>query len=322
MIGDPLVGAPQTNHEPPLAHPARSLIGDARVGGRRALRAFVSAAGVALVAGISACGGDDGGTGTATFTTWGEEYIEEGIPADPTGQEGFVDGWALVFEKFLVHYTGITVADSGGAVGARLEGSRLVDNVHPGRKTLVQFAGLEAKSWDRVSYQITPARADAVLVSATADDRDRMVQGGYSLYVLATATKGAVTKKLRWGFAMGTDYTLCEAEQGGKLTQGLVVRDGAEDVSELTTHADHLFYDRLQAGATGTVTSLRFDAIAAADTDGDGEITLDELAKVPLDVKLYDPSGLPAGDMKAFVTALARTVGHYRGEGECAVRPD
>ena len=276
-----------------------------------------------LAVALPGCGADDAaaGKGTATFTSWGEEYIEEGIPADPTGQAGFADGWSLKYDKFLVHYADITVADSAGTVAAKLSGSRLVDNTRPGKKTLVQLTGLEAKAWDRVSYKISPATADAQIVAGDAADRDLMVKGGYSLYVSGTLTKGAVTKKIRWGFAIGTQYSLCESEQGGKLTQGLVVRDGAEDVSELTTHGDHLFYDRLQAGATGTVTSLRFDTLAAADKDGDGEVTLDELAATQLDVKLYDPSGLPAGDMRAFVTALARTVGHYRGEGECTVSP-
>lgn len=283
---------------------------------------FVPVASILLAASISACGADAAaGKGTATFTTWGEAYVEEGIPADPGGQAGFVDGWSLKYDKFLVCYAEVTVADSSGAVGAKMAGSRLVDNTKPGKKTVVKFTDLEAKAWERVSYRIAPATADTEVVAGEASDRDLMVKGGYSLYVSGTLTKGAVTKKIRWGFALGTQYSLCEAEQGGKLTQGIVVRDGAEDVSELTTHGDHLFYDRLQAGATGTVTSLRFDTLAAADADGDGEVTLDELAAAQLDVKLYDPSGLPAGDMKAFVSALARTVGHFRGEGECAVSP-
>ena len=41
---------------------------------------------------LCACGADDG-TGTASFSTWGEEYIEREIPADPSGEDGFVDGW-------------------------------------------------------------------------------------------------------------------------------------------------------------------------------------------------------------------------------------
>lgn len=79
-------------------------------------------------------------------------------------------------------------------------------------------------------------------------------------------------------------------------------------------------HDRLQASPNPAVaTSLRFDALAAADANADGEVTLDELTAAPLDVRLYDPSGLGAVNFGAFVTALARTVGHFRGEGECTV---
>jgi len=49
-------------------------------------------------------------------------------------------------------------------------------------------------------------------------------------------------------------------------------------------------------------------------------LTLEELNAKPLNVRLYDPSGLGAATHGAFVTALARTVGHFRGEGECTVR--
>jgi hypothetical protein len=66
-------------------------------------------------------------------------------------------------------------------------------------------------------------------------------------------------------------------------------------------------------------TSLRFDEKAAADTDGDGEITLAELDAQTLDVTRYNPSPFTVSTLGAFVTSLARTVGHFRGEGECAI---
>jgi hypothetical protein len=66
-------------------------------------------------------------------------------------------------------------------------------------------------------------------------------------------------------------------------------------------------------------TSLRFEEKAAADQDGDGEITLAELDAQPIDVRRYDPSGLDAPSLGAFMTSLSRTVGHFRGEGECQV---
>jgi hypothetical protein len=67
------------------------------------------------------------------------------------------------------------------------------------------------------------------------------------------------------------------------------------------------------------VTSLRFDAMAAADTNGDNEVTMAELEAQTIDVTRYNPSPFTVSTMGAFVTSLARTVGHFRGEGECAV---
>ena len=49
-----------------------------------------------LVPLLAACG-DDPADGRITATVYGEEFIEEGIPADV-----FSDGWAVSFDTFLV----------------------------------------------------------------------------------------------------------------------------------------------------------------------------------------------------------------------------
>lgn len=268
------------------------------------------------------------GQGAATFTTWGEAYIEEGIGADPTGESGFIDGWSIKYDKFLVHFSSIVVADDSGSVGAELSGSRFVDNVAPGAKELVTFEELEAKAWDAVSYTIAPATADAVVVSGDPADLAMMTSKGYSLYVEGKATKSeggaTLTKTFHWGFSTATRYFDCRSERDGKHERGLVIRAGSTESIELTTHGDHLFYDRLQASPDPAVqTALRFDALAEADEaphgDADGELSLAELDQRAIDVTKYDPSGLDAPTLGAFVRALARTVGHYRGEGECTM---
>jgi hypothetical protein len=273
---------------------------------------------------VAAC--SDDGQGTAKFTTWGEEYIEDQIPADPTGEGGFVDGWTVEYEKFLVAFHAITVADSKGDVAATMPGSKFVDNVVPGRKDLISFPDLDAKSWDRVSYQIKPALADSEVVAGSAADRDMMVANGFSVYVSGSATKtGAdgqqVKKTFHWGFKTATQYSDClQAEESGQPIEGIVITNGGTDVSELTTHGDHFFYDRLMSSPNPAVkTSLRFEEKAAADTNNDGEVTLDELLAQNIDVTKYDPSGFDAPKLGLFMTALARTVGHFRGEGECQV---
>jgi hypothetical protein len=279
---------------------------------------------IALAVAAAAC--SDGGTGAAKFTTWGEGYIMDGIPPDPSGEAGFVDGWTLTYDKFLVAFHDIVVANDKGETAATMAGSRLVDNKHPGRKDLVTFPDIPARAWSRVSYQIKPALPDSELVAASEADRDLMVAEGYSIYVSGAATKPdgvgqTIMKTFHWGFRTATQYKECQqAADSGLAIQGIVVTAGGTDTTELTTHGDHLYYDRLMASADPAVkTSLRFDEKAAADANEDGEITLAELSAVPIDVRRYDPSGLPAASLGAFMTALARTVGHFRGEGECAI---
>lgn len=280
-----------------------------------------------LVLGLasSACSGSDptgsGGEGTVSFTTWGEEYIEQEIPPDPGDHSGFIDGWTVSYEKFLVNFQNIKVADASGKIAAAMAGPWLVDNKVEGVKSLIDFERVAAKAWDRVSYEIAPATDDTELMrGATAADKQLMLDGGFSIYVAAVATKGELEKHYAWGFAIGTRYNECHSEQDGRDEAGVVVTNNSTVEVQLTTHGDHLYYDRLQASPDPAVnTSLRFDAIAAADKDDDGEVTLEELAATPLDVRLYDPSGFEAATQGAFVTSLARTIGHFRGEGECNI---
>lgn len=263
-----------------------------------------------------------GGEGKLSFTTWGEEYIEDEIPTDSEEVAGFIDGWTLKYSKFLVNFQKIRVADAKGNEAAAMDGSMLFDNHKKDVKTIIDFDGIEAKAWPAVSYEIAPVTSDTELSrSATDDDKQLMLDGGYSLYVEATATKDDVSKHFAWGFAIGTRYEECHSEQDGKDEEGVVVTNNGELEVQLTTHGDHLYYDRLQASTDPEIkTSLRFDTLAAADKDDDGEVTLEELDAAPLNVRLYDPSGLGAATQGAFVTSLARTVGHFRGEGECTIR--
>jgi len=288
---------------------------------------FTSLLGLAFLASLTsiACGSSDptgsGGEGKISFTTWGEEYIQDEIPPDSKEVTGFVDGWTVKYTKFLVNFQNIQVADAKGNKAASMDGSMLFNNQVKGVKSIIDFDGVEAKAWDQVSYEVAPVTDDTQLSdSATDEDKQMMIDGGFSFYVDATATKDDVTKHYAWGFAIGTRYQECHSEQEGKDEAGVVVTNNSDVEVQLTTHGDHLYYDRLQASPDPAIlTSLRFDTIAAADKDEDGEITLDELDAAPLNVRLYDPSGLGAATQGAFVTSLARTIGHFRGEGECTI---
>ena len=262
----------------------------------------------------SGCGGD-AGEGFLEFTVYGEDFIEEEIPAAPAaGEEGFVDGWSVRFSKFLICLGDITVANQAGEEGASDEIWRIHDLHRPGPHQIVSFADVEARRWDRVSFAIEPAGDHTLAGNASDADLELMQAGGYSIFAEGVAEKGGDSYSFAWGFDTSTSYSDCHHDDYG---EGVVVPAGGTDIAEITIHGDHLFYDDLQSADT----VLRFDAMAGADGDGDGVITLEELSFVDLTMLSEGSYGTGGDgtveDLGAFVTALTRTLGHWRGEGHC-----
>lgn len=261
--------------------------------------------------------GCDGGTGGVAFNTWGEEYIEDEIPSSE-----FEDGWSVRYDKFLLHIGHVTVADESGVIGAKMDGTLIVDHHLRGTKPVFAADGLTAQPWTVVSYEVPIGAESAELADGVTEaDRQRLLDSQASMLVTGSAVRDGVTKTFEWAFPKSTLYEGCEGDLHGKPTEGVLVTTGSADSAELTIHGDHLFYDDLQSESA----KLRFDPIADADADEDGEVTLSELSAVKLfhiEVGTYGTgSAAEINDLGAFVTALSQTVGHFRGEGECFSRP-
>ena len=218
---------------------------------------------------LAACAGE----GEIEVHVWGEEFIEEGIPAD-----AFADGWAVRFDGFAVELRDVSVA--GAALG---DGTFDLSEASMGAGQLVGSASVGAGDYDDLSFTI--ARVE----------------------IAGSAEKGGATKTFAWTFDMATSYTRCEA-----LTE---VPGGGVGEVEVTIHADHLFYDSLVSEDP----SLRFEAIAAADADADGEVTQAELEVAS--VGGYDPGNLEIDELWPFLVAQAQTMGHVDGEGHCVSAP-
>lgn len=261
-----------------------------------------------LLSVLSSCGG----MGKLSLTTWGEDYIEQEIPSTQ-----FEDGYTVKYTKFLVVVNEFALATKTGTVGPKQAKPVLVDVHKAGPVELELFSEVPAEKWDAVSWAIMPS-ADAVVIgSIDATDVSRMKTEGYSIWVEGTVSKGLISKRFAWGFKLNTRYSACSNEEG----EGVTVVTGSTAVVELTIHGDHFWYDDLQS-AKG---KLRGQAIVEADANLDGTVTqaeLDAVSLTTLPVGQYGTGG--ASQVKTlgdFVTSLGRTVGHFRGEGECQTTP-
>lgn len=265
---------------------------------------------------LLACSPSDGsdGEGAVVFTTYGEDFIEKEIPAGE-----IVDGWTVRYEKFLIAIGDIAIAEDGEAPAAKMPAPKLFDMKKRGEKVVFRASNVPGRPYPHVSFVVAPATAATENGNTTDADKKLMTDGGYSIYVEASLVKDTTTKRIAWGFRTSTLYDRCKGERNGKETDGVVVTNGGTEIVELTIHGDHFFYDHLQSAEA----QVRVENIALADVDGDGSVTLEELAtrrlaELPQSNGPYGTgSASNVNDLRAFVEALSRTLGHFRGEGEC-----
>lgn len=250
-----------------------------------------------LICLLPACDSADAEPGELRITMYGEDFIEDRVPADEV-----IDGWEVVFSKFLV-----AAHDIEARGGEKLPGSFVMD-LRPSSGGAGHDLGvLEMSSGlvGMVGYRIAPAAADAT-GNASAEDIAAMAEAGDSIRVVGTATKGDVTLTFDWGFSTDTHYAPCETEAD--------VPEGGEGVSQLTIHSDHLLYDDLDSEEP----NVAFDIIASADADGDMIITEGELAAVDITGETrYQVGSRDITDLWSFIEAQTKTVGHIDGEGHC-----
>ena len=231
----------------------------------------------ALLPLLGACGGGDW-----VVTTWGEDYIEEGIPAAE-----FDDGCAVVFDSFAVQITEAALLDGDGEVVGSVKAGGF-ELTEAGPQT-VGDVDVKATHYNTARFVIGPA-------------------GGPSVRAAGTLTCGEGTVTFDWSFDRTTTY-FCEPAD-------LTVPKGGEIETELTIHGDHLFYDGLE----NPDALLRGQPIVDADADGDGVVTQDELAAVDVAGLGYAVGQhSEVSDLGGFVDVLTQTLGQVDGEGHCQV---
>lgn len=246
---------------------------------------------LALNLALAAC---QGAPGAWEVRAWGERYAEEGIEAD-----AFADGWAVTFDRLEVALADLALEpDSLERKGAPVRlppGPAALDVARPseGGGHLAGRVEAETGSYPSMRFRLGH---DGAACSVRAE---------------GAARRGEETVRFDWCFVERTAY-LCEPEGGFE------VESDGELVSEVTVHADHLFYDDLLSATP----DLRFDLIASADVDGDGEASEAELASVELaDLDRYQVGSFDVDDLWGFLSHQATTLGHLNGEGHCAFVP-
>lgn len=217
-------------------------------------------------------------------TAYGEELVEDGIPA-----EVFVDGWEVSFARFDARLADVALEASGERVSAS-EAERIVDLAAASDGEGHFVAALPPRAaYEDLTFTVGP--------SATAP----------ALRVEGTASRGDVTKSFAWSFETETTY-VCAPRAASDPDVG---------VAQITIHADHLFYDDLDSPEP----NVAFDLIAAADADEDGVVTRDELQGTDIRTEeRYQVGSRGISDLWRYLEAQSGTVGHIDGEGHCNTR--
>jgi hypothetical protein len=241
-----------------------------------------------LLAGVAGCVADAPETGEHRITIYGEEFVEDEIPASET------DGWRVDFERFEVAVLSVEVRPENGEP-VFLDGPYRQDLTEDSSGTGHELARADVAEGPvgDLDYRIAPESGEAAVI----------VEG--------TAMNEGTEKSFAWSFETVTSYTNCETTAE--------IEEGEVATSELTIHADHLFYDSL----VDSEPDVRFGPIAEADADDDGDVTLAELTEVDIGGReRYGTGNVYADDLRAFLTAQTRTLGHIDGEGHCDTNLD
>lgn len=236
------------------------------------------------IAGCSDADEETPGEGAYTMTAYGEAFVEDKIPAEET------DGWEIEFSRLEVNIAELSARNDDGE-SVEVDEVFTVDLTEDSGgegHVLTTIEDAPAGRYNDLTYRIAPAN------------------GQPAIRVAGTATKDSTTKTFAWTFETDELYENCQTSA--------MLDDGGEATSELTIHADHFFYDDLESSEP----NVAFDLIASADADDDGEVTLEELADVDITGETrYQVGSRDITDLRGFVEAQTKTLGHIDGEGHC-----
>jgi hypothetical protein len=207
------------------------------------------------------------------------------VEASDAAVNGFVtdDGWTIQFEKLLVGMGYTMLAGDDCEVYGEARYMVLFDFAVPGKQKLGEVYGLDAceiqfhvsmpEFYGYLGNGVTVADRDMILDRADIKANDYRTT---SILARGNASRGSVTKHFAWRFREDYAFTECENAMGELVNTNLRLKGGDELRPLVTFHPNELFRDAIEADA-----KIRFDPLAAADTNADGEVSLEEVSQIP-----------------------------------------
>ncbi len=196
------------------------------------------------------------------------------------------DGWKIQFDKLLVGLGNVQLVGDDCNDYANAGYDRLFNFTRPGAQKLGEVYGL---SGCEIRFRLRPPSSDSLLQNGvTVADREFMRQLAFpedvidgppprtAVYALGIATRNAEIKRFDWKLIARYTLTDCANLEDGEKNTFLHLSGGDQLRPVITFHAEDLFRDGISLDSR-----RHFDHLAAADTNGDGLLTLEELAALP-----------------------------------------
>ena len=250
-----------------------------------------------------------------------EATITEGIaPGDE--EDTIQDGWSVSYDKFLVSLGDFRAGSVSGTDELHDDAVYVTDlkRIDASGRIFVTLENVEAKRFGHFSYSFVTSPNSLPVGPLT--DADLALMREHTLYVVGTLSKpGETSITFRLGYKGATRFGECAAEEGGP--SGFAVTAGGTVAIKPTLHGDHWFF----TSDPHTTTPKRLAQwLASSDANGDHEVTTDEL-KARTNVAAlfpssqgYNFSGLPVQPIQNafhYFGTMARTLGHFNGDGDC-----
>jgi hypothetical protein len=241
------------------------------------------------------------------------------------------DGWTITVERLLVGLGTVELHGTGCTIYDQAYYSRLFDFAvplpPPHKLALVYGLGdctlefrMRAPHPNAVlGPGVQQADIDAMRIELYTDYDDEPQRA--SVWVRGRATREDVEKQFEWEFRRRYNFKECPPGPEGQPGSALPIAAG--DALEQTVVVDGSELFRV---GTAEDEQLEFEPFSLADADGDGEITLDELAEASAPAVM--PAAEGAADLQGMTLAehlydnLVPQMVSLAGAGKCNVELD